>query len=165
MKLSKVSLFGALALTFSSLVAPVQAAVTYPTERAYFPQCSDPIVPTETNCYSNPEVKLPGETNWTTPPSNVYFGINAFDIANSPTLVIDMRLDNNQGQQDLSAALPYGTEIKVDVNTGSWQPNPKAHGVSVIRGFSQTQDANENWITSAHFSTINWSAASNCNVE
>jgi hypothetical protein len=37
MKLSKISLLGALALAFSSLVAPVQATVTYPTERAYFP--------------------------------------------------------------------------------------------------------------------------------
>jgi hypothetical protein len=162
MKFSKISALGALALAFSSLAAPAQATVTYPTERAYFPLCS---TPTSTNCYSNPEVLLPGESDWSAPPSNVYFGINAFQIETSPSLVIDMRLDNNQGQQDLSDALPYGTEIKVDVNTGSWQPNPKAHGVSVIRGFSQTQDANENWITSAHFSTINWSAASNCNVE
>jgi|GEM_PF-4653259 len=162
MKLSKVGVLGAIALAFSSLVAPAQATVTYPTEREYFPQCS---APTNTNCYSNPLVKRPGETEWSAPPANVYFGINAFDIANSPSLVIDMRLDNNQGQQDLSASLPYGTEIKVDINTGSWQPNPQAHGVSVVRGFSQTQDSNQNWITSAHFATINWSAASNCNVE
>lgn len=162
MKIFNVNLLAALGLTFSALVAPVQAAVTYPTEREYFPLCS---TPTSTNCYSNPEVKLPGETTWSTPPSDVYFGINAFDIANSPSLVIDMRLNNNQGQQDLSASLPYGTEIKVDINTGSWQPQPTAHGVSVIRGFSQTQDSNQNWITSTHFSTINWSAASNCNVE
>ena len=164
MKLSKVSLFGALALTFSSLVAPVQATVTYPTEREYFPECSidENII---VNCYSNPEVKLPGESDWITPPPNVYFGINAFDIERSPSLVIDMRLDDNQGNQDLSASLPYGTEIKVDINTGSWQPNPKAHGTSVVRGFSQIQDENQHWITSVHFSTINWSAASNCNVE
>lgn len=162
MKISKVSLLGAFALTFSALVAPVQAAVTYPTERAYFPQCSAQTV---TNCYSNAQIKRPGETTWSTPPAEVYFGINAFDIANSPSLVIDMRLNNNQGQQDLSASLPYGTEIKVDVNTGSWQPNPQARGVGVVRSFSQIQDSNQNWITSAHFSTINWSAASNCNVE
>jgi len=162
MKLSKFIVLGTLALTFSSLVAPAQATVTYPTEREYFPQCS---APTDTNCYSNPQVKLPGEATWSAPTSNVYFGINAFDIAYSPSLVIDMRLGNNQGQQDLSAALPYGTEIKVDINTGSWQPEPQARGVSVVRSFSQTQDSNQNWITSAHFSTINWSAASNCNVE
>jgi hypothetical protein len=162
MKLSKVSLFGALALAFSSLVAPVQAAVTYPTEREYFPECS---VQVDTNCYLNPLVKLPGETDWSTPPSNVYFGINAFDIARSPSLVIDMRLDGNQGQQDLSGVLPYGTEIKVDVNTGSWKPNSQAYGSSVIRGFSHTQDSNQHWVTSTHFSTINKSSASNCYVK
>ena len=162
MKLSKISVLGVLALAFSSLVGPVQAAVTYPTEREYFPLCA---TPTSTNCYLNPEVKLPGDTEWVSPPSNVYFGINAFDIEFGPSLVIDMRLNNNQGEQDLSDVLPYGTEIKVEINTGSWQPNPKAHGVSVIRSFSQIQDSNQNWITSAHFSTINWSAASNCSVE
>jgi hypothetical protein len=162
MKFSKISFLAALAFAFSSLAAPAQAAVTYPSERQYFPQCSAQVA---TNCYSNAQIKRPGETSWSTPPSEVFFGINAFDIANSPSLVIDMRLYNNQGQQDLTAFLPYGTEIKVDVNTGSWQPNPQARGVSVVRSFSQTRDSNQNWITSAHFSTINWSAASNCNVE
>jgi hypothetical protein len=76
-----------------------------------------------------------------------------------------MRLNNNQGQQDLSNALPYGTEIKVDINSGTWQPNPQARGVSVVRSFSQTRDSNQNWITSVQFATINWSAASNCNIE
>lgn len=162
MKLSKISVLGVLALAFSSLVSPARAAVTYPTEFADFPVCS---APTTTNCYSNPQVKLPSETDWATPPSNVYFRIAGFDIANSPSLVIDMHLDNTYGNQDLSSVLPYGTEIKVDVNTGSWQPNPQANGVSVVRSFSQTQDSNQNWITSVHFSTINWSAASNCNIE
>jgi hypothetical protein len=162
MKLSKISFLGALVLAFTSLVAPAQAAVTYPAERAYFPQCSAQVI---TNCYSNAQIKRPDETTWSAPPSDVYFGINAFDIANSPSLVIDMRLNNNQGDQDLTVSLPYGTEIKVDVNTGSWQPNPQARGVSVVRSFSQSRDANQNWITSVHFSTINWSAASNCNVE
>jgi len=162
MKFSKISFLAALAFTFSSLAAPAQAAVTYPSERQYFPQCSAQVV---TNCYSNAQIKRPGETSWSTPPSEVFFGINAFDIANSPSLVIDMRLGEKYGQQDLTAFLPYGTEIKVDVNSGSWQPNPQARGVSVVRSFSQTRDSNQNWITSVHFSTINWSAASNCNIE
>lgn len=160
-KLSKVSLVGALALAFSSLVAPSQASVTYPTEGATFSECS---APTNTNCYSNPQVKRPGETDWSTPPSNIYFRIAGFDIANSPSLVIDMRLNSECGQQDLSAALPYGTEIKVEINTGTWQPNSQANGVSVVRSFCQAKDLNQNWITSVRFSTINWSAASNCYI-
>jgi len=163
MKLSKVSIVGALALAFSSLVAPSQASVTYPIEFAEFPACS---APSSTNCYSNPEVKLPGESDWSTPPSEIYFRISGFDIARSPSLVIDMRRNYGYiGDQDLSPVLPYGTEIKVDVNTGTWQPNPQANGVSVVRSFSQAKDSNQNWITSVHFSTINWSPASNCYIE
>ena len=159
MKLSKLSIIAVFAVAATAFVSPAQATVTYPTEREYFPLCA---TETDTFCYSNPQVKLPGETTWSTPSSDVYFGINAFDISNSPSLVIDMRLGGNQGQQDLSEILPYGTEIKVEINTGNWQPNPQAHAVAVINGFTQTQDVNNNWINAVDFTTTNWSPASNC---
>ena len=161
MKLSKLSIISALALTFTALVAPAQASVTYPTDWVEFPICA---AASDTNCYSNPLVKSPNDSDWVTPPSDVIFYIHGFDSANSPSLVVDMRLYDKNGQQDLSEFLPYGTKIKVDINTGDWQPNPQAHAVAVINGFSQTQDSNSNWITSVEFTTTNWSPASNCTI-
>ena len=154
---------GALAIALSVVVSPAtQATVVYPSERAYFPLCTSE---NETNCYSNPQIKLPSSSSWTTPSGDVYFGINAFDISNAPSLAIDMRLGGNQGDQDLSSVLPYGTEIKVNIRTGTWQPNPQANGVAAINGFTQNQNVNGNWTTSVDFTTTNWSAASNCSVD
>lgn len=162
MKLFPMSTFAAIALLASGLIQPAQADVTYPTERAYFPVCA---TEGEVNCYSNPQIKLPNASTWTTPSSDVYFGVNAFDIASGPSLVVDMRLGGNQGEQDLSSVLPVGTEITLDIRTGNWQPNPQAHGVAKINGFSQNQNVNGNWTTSVDFTTTNWSPASNCSVD
>ena len=109
-------------------------------------------------------IKLPTDPDWISPPADVIFYVHGFDSSNSPSLVVDMRLYNKNGQQDLSTLLPVGTGIKVDINTGNWQPNPQAHAVAVLNGFSQTQDANSNWITSVEFTTTNWSPASNCTI-
>ena len=116
MKLFRMSTIASIALVASGLVLPAQA-VTYPTDRTYFPLCATEV---EINCYTNPHIKLPDATTWSEPSSEVYFGVNAFATSTTPSLVVDMRLGGNQGEQDLSSVLPLGTEITLDIRTGDW---------------------------------------------
>lgn len=127
-----------------------------------FPACS---ATTTTFCISSWGVDLDHSGNYVKPSSDLYVSFAAwlFSIKgyNTPGLAYEMRVG---GLQELSPAIPAGTNVQFSVNTGAFKPSPSLYTQAGVVAFD-VNNVDGNWITTGTLTTSSYSVADNCDPD
>ena len=166
MKLSKLSIIGALAIAATSLGAPMAQATTWPANFASFVDCANAA-----SKFCIQEFKADTDLNATTTWSQVPAGIQLHayfynrgwnDGTVTATLPSFSFSVENLGSQELAPALPTGSKVHVKVNLGPWNPRADfANSSSKVLKWDSEQ-VNGNWILTIDLVTSKYSFATEC---
>ena len=157
-KTSIASIIAGISLTFiaSTLALPAQAQnVAMPADFVNFPKCADTqdIV----MCVQAFEVDDNTDGVFEDVLNDNDLSVNAYLFDNKPNNVASLAAYiYNNNYQDLAPRLPEGSQIKIEINTRDWMPNPQAFTTAKLDAF-RVEEVNGEWITYATISTKSFS--------